>query len=93
MITVEGRCGSPPVVQPMMELIRIVEFAAVSKLPAKPGLAPTEVGDFQRALELDREAAELGQRHKIGNVEVSAQINMTETSSARASPTACADLR
>jgi tetratricopeptide (TPR) repeat protein len=35
-----------------------------------------ELGDFQRALELDREAAELGRQHKIGNVEVSSTLNV-----------------
>jgi tetratricopeptide (TPR) repeat protein len=35
-----------------------------------------EFGDFRRALELDREAAELGRHHKIGNVEVSSQLNV-----------------
>jgi tetratricopeptide (TPR) repeat protein len=35
-----------------------------------------ELGDFQRALELDREAAELGRHHRIGNVEVSSQLNI-----------------
>jgi tetratricopeptide (TPR) repeat protein len=35
-----------------------------------------EFGDFQTSLKLDREAAELGRHHKIGNVEVSSQLNI-----------------
>jgi class 3 adenylate cyclase/tetratricopeptide (TPR) repeat protein len=35
-----------------------------------------EFGDFQRARELDREAVALGRAHRIGNVEVSAQLNL-----------------
>ena len=35
-----------------------------------------ELGDFDRALELDREAAELGRQHRIGNVEISSRLNI-----------------
>jgi class 3 adenylate cyclase/tetratricopeptide (TPR) repeat protein len=48
----------------------------VGRITNSLGWLHQEFGDFQRALELDREAAELGRRHKIGNVEVSAQINI-----------------
>ena len=48
----------------------------VGRITNSLGWLHQEFGDFQRALELDREAAELGRHHKIGNVEVSSQINI-----------------
>jgi class 3 adenylate cyclase/tetratricopeptide (TPR) repeat protein len=48
----------------------------VGRITNTLGWLHQEFGDFQRALELDREAAELGQRHKIGNVEISSLINI-----------------
>jgi class 3 adenylate cyclase/tetratricopeptide (TPR) repeat protein len=48
----------------------------VGRITNTLGWLHQEFGDFQSSLELDREAAELGRRHKIGNVEVSAQINI-----------------
>jgi len=35
-----------------------------------------EFGDFRGALEFNREATELGRRHQIGNVEISAQLDI-----------------
>jgi class 3 adenylate cyclase/tetratricopeptide (TPR) repeat protein len=48
----------------------------VGRITNSLGWLYQELGDFQRALELDREAAELGRHHKIGNVEVSSQLNI-----------------
>jgi tetratricopeptide (TPR) repeat protein len=48
----------------------------VGRITNSLGWLHLEFGDFTRALELDREAAELGRRHRIGNVEVSSQINI-----------------
>ena len=48
----------------------------VGRITNSLGWLHQEFGDFQRALELDREAAELGRHHKIGNVEVSSQLNL-----------------
>jgi class 3 adenylate cyclase/tetratricopeptide (TPR) repeat protein len=48
----------------------------VGRITNSLGWLHQEFGDFQRALELDREAAELGRRHRIGNVEVSSQLNL-----------------
>ena len=35
-----------------------------------------EFGDFRGALEFNREATELGRRHQIGNIEISAQLDI-----------------
>jgi class 3 adenylate cyclase/tetratricopeptide (TPR) repeat protein len=48
----------------------------VGRITNSLGWLHQEFGDFQRALELDREAAELGRHHKIGNVEVSSILNI-----------------
>jgi class 3 adenylate cyclase/tetratricopeptide (TPR) repeat protein len=48
----------------------------VGRITNSLGWLHQEFGDFRRALELDREAAELGRHHKIGNVEVSSRINI-----------------
>ena len=48
----------------------------VGRITNSLGWLHQELGDFRSALELDREAAELGRRHRIGNVEVSSQINI-----------------
>jgi class 3 adenylate cyclase/tetratricopeptide (TPR) repeat protein len=48
----------------------------VGRITNSLGWLHQEFADFQRALELDREALELGRHHKIGNVEVSSQINI-----------------
>ena len=48
----------------------------VGRITNSLGWFHQEFGDLRRALELDREAAELGRHHKIGNIEVSSQINI-----------------
>jgi class 3 adenylate cyclase/tetratricopeptide (TPR) repeat protein len=48
----------------------------VGRITNSLGWLHQELGDFRTALELDREAAELGRHHKIGNVEVSSLINI-----------------
>jgi tetratricopeptide (TPR) repeat protein len=48
----------------------------VGRITNSLGWLHQEFGDFRRALELDREAAELGRHHKIGNVEISSLINI-----------------
>ena len=48
----------------------------VGRITNSLGWLYQEFADFHTALELDREAAELGRHHKIGNVEVSSQINI-----------------
>jgi class 3 adenylate cyclase/tetratricopeptide (TPR) repeat protein len=48
----------------------------VGRITNSLGWLHQEFGDFRRALELDREAAELGRHHRIGNVEVSSQLNL-----------------
>src|SRR5262245_46162968 len=48
----------------------------VGRITNTLGWLHQELGDFRSALELDREAAELGRQHKIGNVELSARINI-----------------
>ena len=48
----------------------------VGRITNTLGWLHQEFGDFTRALELDREAAELGRHHKIGNVEISSLINV-----------------
>ncbi len=40
------------------------------------GFFHRELGDFSRALELDRESMEIGRMHRIDNVEISALINL-----------------
>jgi tetratricopeptide (TPR) repeat protein len=47
----------------------------IGRITNSLGWLHQELGAFARALELDREAAELGRQHRIGNIEVSAQIN------------------
>ena len=48
----------------------------VGRITNSLGWFHQELGHFRRALELDREAAELGRHHKIGNVEVSSTLNI-----------------
>src|SRR5262245_38696832 len=48
----------------------------IGRITNSLGWLHQELGDFRSALELDREAAELGRHHKIGNVEISARINI-----------------
>jgi tetratricopeptide (TPR) repeat protein len=48
----------------------------IGRITNSLGWLHQEFADFRGALELDREAAELGRQHKIGNVEVSSQINI-----------------
>jgi class 3 adenylate cyclase/tetratricopeptide (TPR) repeat protein len=48
----------------------------IGRITNSLGWLHLELGDARTALALDREAAELGRRHKIGNVEVSSQINI-----------------
>jgi class 3 adenylate cyclase/tetratricopeptide (TPR) repeat protein len=48
----------------------------VGRITNSLGWLHQEFGDFRGALELDREAAELGRQHRIGNVEVSATLNI-----------------
>jgi tetratricopeptide (TPR) repeat protein len=48
----------------------------IGRITNSLGWLHQELGDFQRALELDREAADLGRRHQIGNIEVSSRINI-----------------
>jgi len=48
----------------------------VGRITNSLGWFHQELGDFRRALELDREAVELGRHHKIGNVEVSSTLNI-----------------
>jgi class 3 adenylate cyclase/tetratricopeptide (TPR) repeat protein len=48
----------------------------VGRITNSLGWLHQEFGDFQRALQLDREAAELGRHHRIGNIEVSSQLNL-----------------
>jgi tetratricopeptide (TPR) repeat protein len=49
----------------------------VGRITNSLGWLHQELGDFRSALELDREAAELGRHHKIGNVEISSLINVS----------------
>ena len=48
----------------------------VGRLTNTLGWLHQELGDFQRAVEYDRDSAELGQRIGISNVEISALINL-----------------
>jgi tetratricopeptide (TPR) repeat protein len=48
----------------------------VGRLTNTLGWLHEELGDFQRAIEYDRDSAELGQRIKNSNVEISALINL-----------------
>jgi class 3 adenylate cyclase/tetratricopeptide (TPR) repeat protein len=48
----------------------------IGRITNSLGWLHQECGDFQQALDLDREAAELGRQHKIGNVEVSSTLNI-----------------
>ena len=48
----------------------------VGRITNSLGWLRQELGDFRGALELDQEAAELGRQYKIGNVEVSATLNI-----------------
>jgi class 3 adenylate cyclase/tetratricopeptide (TPR) repeat protein len=48
----------------------------VGRITNSLGWLHQEFGDFPTALALDREAAELGRQHKIGNVEVSSRLNV-----------------
>ncbi len=49
----------------------------VGRLTNSLGWLHQELGDFRRAVEYDRESAELGQRTKNSNVEISALINLS----------------
>jgi class 3 adenylate cyclase/tetratricopeptide (TPR) repeat protein len=51
-------------------------FYNVGRITNTLGWLHQELGDFERARELDREGIELGQRHRIGNIEVSSQLNL-----------------
>ncbi len=48
----------------------------IGRLTNSLGWLHQELGDFRGALELDREAADLGRRHRLGNVEISSLINL-----------------
>ena len=48
----------------------------LGRLTNSLGWLHQEVGAFERAMEYDREGLDLGQRHKIPNVEISSQINV-----------------
>ncbi|MGH7354952.1 MAG: ATP-binding protein, partial [Candidatus Rokuibacteriota bacterium] len=48
----------------------------IGRLTNSLGWFHQEFGDFRRALELDREAVDLGRLHKLGNVEISSLINV-----------------
>ena len=48
----------------------------VGRITNTLGWLHQEFGDFQRARELDGEGVELGRLHRIGNVEVSSQLNL-----------------
>ncbi|MEK7387069.1 MAG: hypothetical protein AABZ83_11555, partial [candidate division NC10 bacterium] len=48
----------------------------IGRLTNSLGWLHQELGDFRRAAEHDREAADLGQRHKLPNVEISSLINL-----------------
>ncbi len=48
----------------------------IGRLTNSLGWLYQELGDFRRAYELDREAAELGRAHRIPNVEISSLINL-----------------
>jgi class 3 adenylate cyclase/tetratricopeptide (TPR) repeat protein len=48
----------------------------VGRITNTLGWLHQEFGDFRRARELDREAVELGRTHRIGNIEVSAKLNV-----------------
>jgi class 3 adenylate cyclase/tetratricopeptide (TPR) repeat protein len=48
----------------------------VGRITNSLGWLHQEFGDFKRARELDREAADLGRLHRIGNIEVSSQLNL-----------------
>ncbi len=48
----------------------------IGRITNSLGWLHQELGDFDSALELDREAADLGRHHQIGNIEVSSQINI-----------------
>ena len=58
----------------------------VGRITNSLGWLHQEFGDFRGALELDREATELGRRHRIGNVEVSATSTSATISCGWASP-------
>ncbi len=51
-------------------------FFNIGRLTNSLGWLHQEVGDFARATEYDREGMDLGQRHKIPNVEISSLINL-----------------
>ncbi len=51
----------------------------VGRITNSLGWLHQELGDFRGALEFNREAAALGQRHQIGNIEVSAQLDIGYT--------------
>jgi tetratricopeptide (TPR) repeat protein len=48
----------------------------IGRLTNTLGCLHQELGDFHRAAEFDREATDLGQRHKVPNVEISSIINL-----------------
>jgi tetratricopeptide (TPR) repeat protein len=48
----------------------------IGRLTNTLGWLHQELGDFRSAIEYDREGADLGQRYKLGNVEVSSIINL-----------------
>ncbi|HTO11320.1 MAG TPA: tetratricopeptide repeat protein, partial [Candidatus Binatia bacterium] len=48
----------------------------IGRLTNSLGWLHQQLGDFRAALEYDREAAELGRQHKLGNVEISSLINL-----------------
>ena len=48
----------------------------VGRITNTLGWLHQELGDFRRALELNREAAALGRHHQIGNIEISAQLDI-----------------
>jgi len=48
----------------------------IGRITNSLGWLHQELGDFRSALEFNREAAGLGQHHQIGNIEVSAQLDI-----------------
>jgi tetratricopeptide (TPR) repeat protein len=48
----------------------------VGRITNSLGWLHQELGDFRGALEFNREAAELGRHHQVGNIEVSAQLDI-----------------
>ncbi len=96
-LAVAFRCVSHIALGEYLEALAVIEAGLatarerniafnIGRLTNTLGWLYQELGDFRRAAEYDREGADLGQRHKVPNVEISSIINLGADHVARGEP-------